>query len=205
MKFKEYMLQWFHVLVEDHKEDNTWCNNLFKVLKFTPRNLRKTQTVYEFLISLNDEYRIYDKLFVKDNHKIVIEDLPIRYDFICGMLKKAGEDFIGKYDFAAEVIESMAWDCDWYKFPDVFFREFRYKNGNDMKFRIVGKFGCDYDCKKFYLEHIDSLEKYKEDIEIEYACRIHNNEEVPHCTFICQLAYKQIAAELDERLYDCNY
>lgn len=204
MKFKEYVLQWFHVLVEDHKDDGLWCNNLFKVMKFSPRSLKGFQSPYDFLISLNDEYRIYDKLFVKDNHKIVIEDLPIRYDFICGMLKKAGEDFIGKYDFAAEMIESMAWDCTYYKFPNVFFREFRYQS-KESKFEIVGKYGCDMDCKEFYFEHIDSLEKYKEDIELQYACRIHNDEEISHCTFICQLAYKQIAAELDERLYDSNY
>ena len=204
MKFKEYVLQWFHVLVEDHKENSVWCNNLFKVMKFTSRNLKVGQTVYDFLISLNDEYIIYDKLFVKDNHKIAIKDLPIRYGFICKMLKKAGEDFIGKYDFAAEMIENMAWDCDYYKFPNVFFREFRYKNNED-KFMMVNKYGCDIDCKEFYLKHIDSLEKYKEDIELEYACRIHNDEEISHCTFICQLAYKQLAAELNERLYNSNY
>ena len=62
---------------------------------------------------------------------------------------------------------------------------------------MIGMLIYNSDCKRIYIEHIDDMEEYAEQI-YEEAGFISNKNGAPHYTHICWLCYEELAIRLVE-------
>lgn len=200
MKFKEYVNDWFHALVEQHENDQEWCEDLFLQLDYDKgEHLNDGQSIYDFLLAMSDENEIYEALFGFDVKVKDLDDLPDTEDFSKAMFKTVGEGIIKEYDFAEELLEDMVGNCEGYTNPIGFFQDLQQGGcGSGM----IGMFIYNTDCKKFYIDHIDSMEDFVEELENELGCPIKNENKLPHYTFICWLCYEELAYRIANELWN---
>lgn len=203
MSFKEYVLDWFHSLVREHYTDKEWRRDLFTQLGYNEAEyLDEGQSIYDFLLGMSDENEIYEALFGYDAKVKVLDDLPDTEGFLNAMFKQVGKDYIEKYDFAEELLEDMAGKCDGYTNPIGFFQDLQY---GGCRSGMVGMFIYNDVCKKFYINHIDSMEDFVEELEDEFGCPIKNVQELPHYTFICWVCYEELAYRIASQLWECDF
>lgn len=200
MTFHEYVTDWFHELVEQHESNKDWCEDLFSQLGYNKAEfLDKGETCYDFLMAMSDENEIYEALFGYEAKVKNLDDLPDMEGFLKAMFKEVGMDYIKDYDFAEELLEDMAEECDGYTNPIGFFQDLQQGGcGSGM----IGMFIYNTDCKKFYIDHIDSMEDFVEEFEDELGCPIKNENRLPHYTFICWICYEELAFKIANELWD---
>lgn len=200
MTFNEYVINWFHELVEQHESDKDWCKNLFSQLGYNEAEyLDDDETCYDFLMAMSDENEIYEALFGYEAKVKNLDDLPDTESFLKDMFKKVGEQHIKDYDFAEELLEDMAKECDGYTNPTGFFQDLQ-KGGCSSG--MIGMFIYNSDCKEFYINHIDSMEDFVEEFEDELGCPLKNEHKLPHYTFICWVCYEELAFRIANELWD---
>jgi hypothetical protein len=61
---------------------------------------------------------------------------------------------------------------------------------------MINEFIYHYDCKQFYIEHIDELEEMKESLEESIGEPIKNRYMVHHYTFLCWLCFEEYCYDL---------
>ena len=183
MTFEEYVVSWFHDFVEQHKCDDDWCNDLFTQLGYnTADYLDPGEKPYDFLMALDDENEIYEGLFGYSARGKYVDDLPDTEGFLTRMFLEVGKNYIKEYDFAKELLEDMAENCIGYTNPIDFFEDLQCGGcGSGM----VGMFIYNTDCREFYIDHIDSMEDFVEELEDEFGFSIKNEQRLPHYTFVC--------------------
>lgn len=198
--FKEYVLDWFHQLVEEHYTDKEWQRDLFTQLGYNEAEyLDEGQSIYDFLLEMSDENEVYESLFGYEAKVKCLDDLPDTEGFLKAMFKEVGEQYIKDYGFAEELLEDMAEECEGYANPIAFFQDLQQGGcGSGM----IGMFIYNTDCKNFYIDHIDSMEDFVEEFEDELGCPIKNENKLPHYTFICWACYEELAFRLANELYD---
>ena len=198
--FKEYVLDWFHSLVEEHYTDKEWQRDLFTQLGYNEAEyLDEGQSIYDFLLEMSDEDEVYEALFGFDVKVKNLDDLPDTESFLKAMFKEVGEDYIREYDFADELLEDMAEECIGYTNPMGFFQDLQQGGcGSGM----IGMFIYNDDCKRFYIDHIDSMENFVEEFEDELGCPIKNENGLPHYTYICWVCYEELAFRIANELWD---
>ena len=109
MTFKEYVLDWFHQLVEEHYTDKEWQVDLFHQLGYNEAEyLDEGVSIYDFLLEMSDENEIYEALFGYEAKVKTLDDLPDTEGFLTRMFQEVGKDYIKEYDFANELLEDMA-------------------------------------------------------------------------------------------------
>lgn len=200
MTFKEYVLDWFHQLVEEHYTDKEWQADLFHQLGYNEEEyLDEGASIYDFLLEMSDENEIYEALFGYEAKVKTLDDLPDTEGFLTRMFKEVGKDYIKEYDFANELLEDMAGHCLGYANPAGFFQDLQY---GGCASGMIGMFIYNSDCKDFYVDYIDSMEDFVEELEDEFGCPIKNEERLPHYTFICWLCYEEIAVGIANILWD---
>lgn len=197
--FKEYVLDWFHQLVEEHYTDKEWQRDLFHQLGYNEAEyLDDGDSVYDFLLAMSDENVVYEALFGFEAKVKTLDDLPDTESFLKDMFKKIGEQYIKDYDFAEELLEDMAEECGGYTNPIGFFQDLQQGGcGSGM----IGMFIYNTDCKKFYIDHIDSMEDFVEELRDELGCPLKNEHKLPHYTFICWLCYEELAFRIARELW----
>lgn len=67
---------------------------------------------------------------------------------------------------------------------------------------LIGEFIYHYDCKQFYIKHIDALEDYKTELEEQLGEPIANRHSAPHYTFMCWLCFEEYCHELYNNLFE---
>lgn len=203
MAFHEYVTNWFHELVEDHKSDNEWCEDLFSQLGYNePEYLDEGETCYDFLMAMSDENEIYESLFGYDSKVKCLDDLTDTEGFLTAMFEKIGKDYIAKYGFAGELLEDMVGQCLAYANPIDFFDDLQH---GGCQSGMIGMFIYNTDCKRFYVDHIDSMESFVEDFEEELGEPIRNNLHIPHYTFVCWLCYEELALRIARELWEDEF
>ena len=199
MTFKEYVVNWFHELVEQHESDKEWCEDLFSQLGYDNTYLDEDETPCDFLMAMSNENEIFEALFGYKAKVKNLDDLPDTEGFLTDIFKKVGEDYIKNYDFAEELLNDMAEECDGYTNPIDFFQNLQQGGcGSGM----IGIFIYNTDCKKFYIDHIDSMEDFVEELEDELGSPIKNDAKLPHYTFICWVCYEELAFRIANELWD---
>ena len=199
MTFKEYMINWFHEFVEQHESDKEWCEDLFSQLGYDNIYLDEDETPCDFLMAMSDENEIFEALFGYKAKVKNLDDLPDTEGFLTDMFKKVGEDYIKNYDFAEDLLKDMAEECDGYTNPTDFFQDLQQGGcGSGM----VGMFIYNTDCKRFYIDHIDSMEDFVEEFEDELGSPVKNEAKLPHYTFICWVCYEELAFRIANELWD---
>jgi hypothetical protein len=67
---------------------------------------------------------------------------------------------------------------------------------------MISEFIYNYDCKEFYINHIEDMEEMKEDLEDMFGMPIENRHKLPHYTFICHLCFEEYVNDIYNRLTD---
>ena len=67
---------------------------------------------------------------------------------------------------------------------------------------LIGDFIYNYDCKEFYIKHIDELEEMKEALEDSYGESIPNRHKEPHYTFMCWLCFEEYCSNLYSNIFE---
>ena len=177
MTFKEYVLDWFHHLVEEHYTDKEWQADLFHQLGYNETEyLDEGVSIYDFLLEMSDENEIYEALFGYEAKVKTLDDLPDTEGFLTRMFQEVGKDYIKEYDFADELLEDMAGHCVNYTNPIGFFQDLQC---GGCASGIIGMFIYHSDCKDFYINHIDSMEDFVEELEDELGSPIKNETKMP--------------------------
>lgn len=198
--FKEYVLDWFHQLVEEHYTDKEWQRDLFTQLGYNEaQNLDDGDSIYDFLLAMSDENFVYEALFGYNAKVKNLDDLPDTESFLKGMFKEVGGQYIKDYDFAEELLEDMAVHCIGYNNPIGFFQDLQH--GGCVS-GMIGMFIYNTDCKKFYIDHIYSMEDFVEDFENELGCPFKNEHKLPRYTFICWVCYEELGFRVANELWD---
>ena len=70
---------------------------------------------------------------------------------------------------------------------------------------MIGDFVYHSDCKDFYVNHIDSLEEYKENMEEELGESIKNRFEQTHYTFMCWLCFEEFCYNIARELFHDDF
>lgn len=197
--FEQYVINWWTEYIEGHQEDSKRLMELFiGEEEYVEDYLDKGETPYDWLIakSEDDAEEIYENFFgYHADRSILADDIPDTETFLIGMFKQA---YTKKYDFVDELIEDMAGHSCNYCTPHGFFHDLSYGGCSSG---MIGMFIYHYDCKNFYINHIDDLEAFVEDFEGELGERIPNKNHQPHYTFICWLCYEELAYNIARTLY----
>lgn len=198
--FKEYVLDWFHSSVGEHYTDKEWQRDLFHQLGYNEAEyLDDGESIYDFLLAMSDENFLYEALFGYSAKVKNLDDLPDTEGFLKGMFKEVGDQYIKDYDFAEELLEDMAGQCIDYNKPIDFFQDLQQGGcGSGM----IGMFIYNTDCKKFYIDHIDSMEDFAKEFENELGCPFKNEHKLPHYTFICWVCYEELGFRVANELWD---
>lgn len=202
--FKEYVLDWFHQLVKDHSTDENWLCNLFTQLGYdeTEYPEEEGQSIYDFLMEMSDGDEIYEAVFGRGAKVKCLDDLPDTESFLVDMFRHVGLQYVHKYGFAVELLDDMAWQCLDYTNPINFFKDLQH--GGCVS-GMIGMFVYHNDCKRFYIEHIDDMESFVEDLEDEIGCGIQNRQKLPHYTFICWVCYEELAHKIASELWNDEF
>lgn len=140
---------------------------------------------------------IYKSLFGESC--ILVDDLPTTEGFAREMLTETAKDLeLSKYDFVGEILDDMAEHIEGYNTPLGFFKDLDY---GGCESGLVGMFVYNPDCKNFYIQHIDSMEDFKEDWETMDVESVRNTKRLPHYTFLCWFCYEQVGYEIGRALF----
>lgn len=200
MTFKEYVLDWFHQLVEEHYTDKEWQADLFHQLGYNEAEyLDEGVSIYDFLLEMSDENEIYEALFGYKAKVKTLDDLPDTEGFLTRMFQEVGKDLIKEYDFAEALIEDMAFNCDGYDTPEAFFQDLQY---GGCASGMVGMFIYNSNCKDFYIKYIDDMEAFMENWEEEVGETCKNSQKLPHYTWLCWFCYEELAFRIAGRLWE---
>ena len=192
-KFEEYVLNWFKKLVEGHKEDKKWLEQMTSEL-----GLECDGDFYKFLMGLDKANWLYCKIFGWSTQIGPIDGLPDAKSFLTHLFEEAVE----KYSFTDTMIEDMAAHCLGYDNPKGFFQDLQY---GGCASGMVGMFVYNDDCKKFYIEHIEDLETFRREFEDEIGGLTENKRELPHYTFVCWLCYEMLADKIAYYLWEDEF
>lgn len=193
--FKEYVIVWFQDFVSDHENDSEWVSDLAKQLGYEQD---EDETPLEYLQTMDDVEFIYMSLF-GDKSCVLVDDLPSTEDFVVKMLADTAKDLgLSKYDFMGALLADMAEHIEGYNTPLGFFKDLSY---GGCASGLIGMFIYNPDCKKFYINHIDSLEDFKENWENMIGESVKNTKDIPHYTFMCWFCYEEVGYEIGQALF----
>lgn len=192
--FNEYVIVWFQDFVSDHEDNSEWLSNLAGQLGYKQNG---EETELEYLQTMYDAEFIYKSLFGESC--ILVDDLPTTEGFAREMLTETAKDLeLSKYDFVGELLDDMAEHIEGYNTPLGFFKDLDY---GGCESGLVGMFVYNPDCKNFYIQHIDSMEDFKEDWETMNVESVRNTKRLPHYTFLCWFCYEQVGYEIGRALF----
>ena len=204
MTLKEYVLDWFHQLVEEHYTDKEWQADLFHQLGYNEAEyLDEGVSIYDFLLEMSDENEIYESLFGYSAKVKDLDDLPDTYGFLKDMFYEVGQDLIKKYDFAEVLLQDMAEFGDSYVNPIGFFEDLQ--NGGCQS-GMIGMFIYNNDCKRFYIDHIDDMDSFVEDLGEELGEPVTPGSDVSHrYVWVCWLCYEELAFKIARELWEDKF
>lgn len=200
--FEQYVLSWWTEYIENHQDDQKRLMELFIGDEETIDDyLDEGETPYDWLMAESEEDadEIYKHFFGCNADRSLLDDVPDTEAFLIDMFKQA---YTEKYDFVDALIEDMAGCSENYETPYGFFRDLSYCG---CVSGMIGMFIYHADCKQFYIDHIDDLEAFVEDLEEEIGGPIKNKHHQPHYTFTCFLCYEELAYRIASTLYPKSF
>ena len=193
--FNEYVIVWFQDFVSDHESDSEWVKSLAEQLGY---EYDEEETPLEYLQTMDDVDFIYTSLF-GFQHGVSIDELPSTDDFVVKMLADTAADLkLSKYDFMGAFLGDMAMHIENYNTPLGFFKDLDY---GGCASGLIGMLVSYPDCKEFYVQHIDSIEDFKEDWETMNVESVRNTKRLPHYTFLCWFCYEEVGYEIGRALF----
>lgn len=202
--FNEYVLDWWHDYLDEADEHT---------LKALMENLIGEEEVIEDYVPSEAESprewlkanmtadEIYGKYFSFENDGLCPDNMPDTQEFVYEMLKENASWWDGGTNtlpsFAEEFLRDMAYHIADYDSPLGFFKDLQH--GGCVS-GMIGMLIYNSDCKRIYIEHIDDMEEYAEQIYSE-AGFIKNKHGAPHYTHICWVCYEEFGYQIGRALY----
>lgn len=194
--FNEYVLEWFAAYLDNHQEQQDVIDDLFEEMGYENKDLDEDETKLEHLQSLDDADIIYQKLFGFNKTVEFVDDFPDTETFLMEMfLQCVNAD---EYSFIKNFVEDMSTHAAGYNNPVGFFKDLIY---GGCASGMIGMLIYNNDCKYLYINHIDSMEAYKEELESEMGEPIRNTKHLPHYTFVCWLCYEELGYYIGRSLF----
>jgi hypothetical protein len=193
--FNEYVIVWFQDFVSNHESDSEWVESLAEQLGYEQDD---EETPLEYLQTMDEADFIYKSLFGYESH-VLVDDLTTTEDFAREMLGEIVKDLkLSKYDFVGALLEDMAEHIEGYDTPLGFFADL---NHGGCASGLIGMFIYNQDCKEFYIQHMDSMEDFKQDWENMNAYYVKNTHGLPYYTFLCWFCYEELGYEIGRALF----
>lgn len=196
--FSEYVVDRFRDMVESGRVN---ADDLFEFMNFVPAILDEGESAEDYLMALDDGIDIWHRLFpvgTSYQYPWIHQHFEDKYTLLADIFDQAASDLRTEYDFVDELIDNMADEAGGYDDPIGFFKDLQ--TGGCIS-GMVGMFIYNSDCKKFYIDHIDSMEDFVEALEGDMGEPIKNNQHLPRYTFICWLCYEELAYRIARELW----
>lgn len=198
--FDQYVLDWWHDYLDNHQDESKRLMEEFIGEEETIEDyLDDDQTPYDWCYNeMTDAGTIYDIFFGWPTGMCKwYDDMPSTSDFLREMFEQAASYELREYSYAKEFIEDMASEVEGYSNPSGFFLDLQHGCQSGM----IGMLIYNSDCKRIYIEHIDSMEAFKLEMEGELGDAIRNTQELPHYTFMCWLCYEELGYRIAGALF----
>lgn len=202
--FEEYVLDWWNEYLDD-AEDST--------LKALMENLiGEEETIDDYIPEDAESPRewlrdnmtadeVYNKYFGLENDGLCPDNMPDRAEFNYQMLKENVSWWNGGQttlpSFTEEFLSDMVNHIEDYDTPLEFFKDLAY---GSCQSGMIGMLIYNSDCKKIYIEHIDDMEEYMEQIYDEVGY-MKNEKRLPHYVLVCWTCYEELAYRIARELY----
>lgn len=160
---------------------------------------------YDWLMANMTANEIYSKYFGSENDGLCPDNMPDTAEFVYQMLKENAGWFSPKSpeqastlpSFSESFLRNMADHIDGYDNPEVFFKDLAY--GGCVS-GMIGMLIYNTDCKRIYIENMDDMEEYAEQIYGEVGF-VENKNHLPHYTYICWMCYEEFAFQIGRALF----
>lgn len=198
MSFEEFVNEWWQEYIADHDDDGFNLHEIFSQMGYNKEEyLDEDETVVDFLSGIGAE-DVYDFFFGNGGRSKDIDDIPTTTDFCNDMFMRAAkESGLSDYSFTKKFVLDMAEHTDGYSHPMSFFEDLQ----NGCQSGMIGILVYNSDCKRIYIEHIDDMEEFVQNMEEEIGCSIKNEEHLPHYTFVCWLCYEELGYRIAQTLF----
>lgn len=202
--FEEYMTDWWLRYLSEASEETqkALMENIIgeeeTIDDYIPGD---ADTPYNWLVDNMTADEIFAKYFGHGNTGGCPDNMPDSSEFIYQMLKENASWVDGDTSvlpsFAEEYLRDMVDHIENYDNPLGFFEDFQ-RGGCSSG--MIGMLIYNYDCKRIYIEHIDDMEDYVEQMREEFGC-IKNEDNLPHYTFVCWVCYEEFALQIGRTLF----
>lgn len=204
--FKEYVLNWWEDYIEDADEatakrimENEFIGEEETVDDYIPEDAENCK---EWLLMQSDAEQIYKTFFGSEATDNLYDNLPDTETFLKEMFMNCANWYdnpnnTSKPSFAEDFVSDMAYHAQDYEMPLGFFEDLQHGCISGM----IGMLIYNHDCKQIYIEHMDDMEEYKEELEEGLGEPIANRHHVPHYTFLCWLCYEELGFQIARTLY----
>lgn len=207
MKFNDYVMDWFTETVNNHIDNTEWCKRVYEIFECDLADQIGESAYGEYLLAnIKDPYKIYTTLF--GYNKVDLKRLPLsgvpdtesflEKAFLMAAKEQAWPAYVSPLPWVREFVEDMAYHASNYIYPDGFFEDLNY---GGVASGIAG-YIYDYQCKETYLNYIDDLEDYAQNLEEELGESIQNTKHLRHYTFVCWVCYEELAHKIADTLWE---
>lgn len=196
--FDEYVLDWWHCYLDEAEEHTlkALMENLIgeeeTIGDYIPGDAESPR---EWLRENMTADQIYEKYFGFENDGLCPDNMPDTAEFVYQMLKENASWWNGDTEtlpsFAEEFLRDMANHIQCYNSPLGFFQDLQHGCQSGM----IGILIYNSDCKRIYIEHIDDMEEYAEQIYNELGF-VENKNHIPHYTLMCWMCYEEFGYQL---------
>jgi hypothetical protein len=101
------------------------------------------------------------------------------------------------FSFTEKFIADMVDHVENYDSPLGFFNDLTHGCQSGM----IGMLVYNSDCKSIYIQHIDDMEQFKEEMEYELGEAVRDRNRLPHYTFLCWLCYEELGFSIARTLF----
>lgn len=202
--FEEFVTDW-------------WCEYLSEATEDTQKALMESligeeesiddyipgdaATPYDWLVANMTADEIYGKYFGCENDGGCPDDMPDSAEFIYQMLKENASWWDGETStlpsFTEDYLRDMVNHIVDYSNPIGFFEDLQHGGCSSG---MIGMLIYNSDCKRIYIEHIDDMEEYAEQI-FEELGYVKNENHIPHYTLISWMCYEEFAFQIGRALF----
>ena len=127
------------------------------------------------------------------------EGFPTKDDYLEEVIRYTVEAIgLSQYDFVEHFINDVLCHISNYDKPTGFFSDM-YIGGCSSG--IIGSLIYNSDCKKIYIDNIDSMEDFILDKEEELGEPIQNRNKLPRYVFVCWFCFEEMCYEIARELF----
>lgn len=202
--FEEFVTDWWEDYLSEADENThkALMENLIgeeeTIEDYIPED---ADSPYDWLLANMTADEIYDKYFSFQNDGLCPDNMPDASEFIYDMLKENASWWDGNTrtlpSFAEEYLRDMANHIEGYDNPLGFFKDLQH---GGCQSGMIGMLIYNSDCKRIYIEHIDDMEDYVEQI-YEETGYVKNENHIPHYTLISWICYEEFAFQIGRNLF----